>query len=1844
MKTLTQFGRTIFVIALVVLGAPVAQPAFAATTVFMDVNGTSPGFWSPANNPVTVQTTGTNTWTTDSTGVAAPVAGNDANNFQFGVNPGDLNGATISFNTLADTLTGTNFAIDSTNCTVTWITTGNSHFNTSPTTIFVTNGSTLIWNTTANNGGYNFNGKGINLTGGGTMIFNTAFLANGQAGNDVMNMQGGTCILQQSLKSNYGATSGASFTLTNGTFVFANQSAVANAFQGFAFAADTFKLNGGAIDNTSGSPGTINLGIGSYSIGGSFTNNGSSSLSLGTNPVTLLVSPTITVLANTFTIGGSISGAFGITNAGNGTLALTNANTYTGPTVVNGGTLIASTLSTGGGSYTVGDNATLDVFVDNVGQTLSMSNLTLGATTGGTLEFDLGFFSNPNSAVTAPVQLGAGALTVNGATTPISFVNVAPITSFPVIIPLIHYGTASGNFAGLTTGTFPSLPIPYQGYISNDTVNSLIDLVLTNGFVSQPPGPAKTDTWLGQTNGVSTGNWDTTTTNWSNAGNTTNYANITTTGGGDNVIFDDTLPGTTTVNLTRALNPETITMNNNNSNYVFSGSGKITGSTALTMNGTGQLTIDNSTNDDFSGGISINSGTLQIGNNDANGGIGTGGITNNGTILLSRTDTNLNIGVSISGTGGITNNGIGTVTFSLTNTYTGPTVLNAGTIAFSGPNTAFSGIAQSSLVQINSGATVRVLSDNAFVGTSGTNPIVIYPNGLLTGNTTSSHLPGAITLWGGTLAMGGSGPFNGANGTWDLQGVPAITVPGTNVTSIMSAPNMIPEQVSGTVFNVTNGSTPSGIDLLISGTLINGTSGHDTGIIKNGNGLMVLDGNNTYALGTIVNGGPLQLGMPTDTSIITAVGTGAVTLNTGSTLALDSGSGVSIPGAINDDSSGTVVTLNSGTNSFGGVSGYAGRTIVNAGSKLVLINGGTINSSASISVSNAAIDISTGGAMSSSGTLSMTNSSLNMGTNVITSIGTFGVSNTTISFQVFPPDQSTVNINVPGAFSTGGSTNVINLTSVPGYLVYPTNISLLKYGTFGNVDGNNNLTTLGVTLPALGAPTGYLTNDVNNQSIDLVLLSDTNYPIMPLIWKGENGANWDVLTSSNWVLALDGLTPFAFQNADPVTFDDTATGPTSINVTTIVSPLSVTLNNNSKAYTFSGAGKISGGASLVLNGSGTVTLGDAGGDNFSGGIVMNNAGNLILTNSGVAISGGITVNSGSLLDQHSGTISGGLNVGGANNVLLDQPGTITGGGNFNVLVQVGNNDTNGSIPIGAGVTNNSGIAFNRIGTNGTVTAPISGPGGVTNNNIGTINWFSTNTYTGPTVLNAGIFIMSSPNQAITGLHGSSQLIINSGAQVQVAVDNSLSGHGAINILPVLINAGGILTGAPGADSGAGASTHLQGLLTLDGGLLTNSGTSINAANGSWDLDDGVATAGGAVTSIIGCYSVAPTQNTGSGTQFNVIAGTTPSGIDLDVTGTIIRATSQSDYGILKIGNGELRLSNTNTFTGLNNNNVALTINEGVVIANAKETPGVSGPLGRTTVTNAAQIVFGGGTLQYSPTNNFDYSYRFQQGGPISINTAGQNVTFATGFIFGTSVTKLGAGTLTLASSTNSYTGATVVGGGTLATTTTSSGAGSYTVTNGGVLDVQVAASGAQLTMNSLALGVNVPDNSTLQIDTKATGNPTVAPVNLQAGVTTSGTVNVALSGTALTAGTMPLIAYTGISPFGSLTFVPPPGFAGTLSDNGSVISVTLVVSAPTKNANITRTFLSGTNLVIQGTNNNTPNTNFHYEVLGTTNVATPLSNWIPIVTNAFNSDGTFDYTNPITPGTPQQFIDVKAVP
>ena len=191
------------------------------------------------------------------------------------------------------------------------------------------------------------------------------------------------------------------------------------------------------------------------------------------------------------------------------------------------------------------------------------------------------------------------------------------------------------------------------------------------------------------------------------------------------------------------------------------------------------------------------------------------------------------------------------------------------------------------------------------------------------------------------------------------------------------------------------------------------------------------------------------------------------------------------------------------------------------------------------------------------------------------------------------------------------------------------------------------------------------------------------------------------------------------------------------------------------------------------------------------------------------------------------------------------------------------------------------------------------------------------------------------------------------------------------------------------------------------------------------------------------------------------------------------------------------------------------------------------------------------------------------------------------------------------------------------------------------------------TIGSLASPLSILnlDGGTLQLNADGNGvAPNIVSTNIVAANVT--TINIAsavnVSGTVQ----IPLISYLGVDPYPNLALGTVPagytvGNGGLLVDDiaNSTVDVILIGTAtgPTTNASILRVTFSGGNLILHGTNNNGGQTG-RYTVLTSTNLTIPLSGWTPLVTNSFNADGTFDYTNAIAPGTPRGFFDVEVVP
>ena len=106
------------------------------------------------------------------------------------------------------------------------------------------------------------------------------------------------------------------------------------------------------------------------------------------------------------------------------------------------------------------------------------------------------------------------------------------------------------------------------------------------------------------------------------------------------------------------------------------------------ITGAGGLTVKDSTSstgrviltgaNTYSGGTTIASGTLQLGNGGTSGSI-VGNVTDNGALAFNRSDAATFSGL-VSGTGSLAQIGTGTTILTANNTYTGGTTISAGTL------------------------------------------------------------------------------------------------------------------------------------------------------------------------------------------------------------------------------------------------------------------------------------------------------------------------------------------------------------------------------------------------------------------------------------------------------------------------------------------------------------------------------------------------------------------------------------------------------------------------------------------------------------------------------------------------------------------------------------------------------------------------------------------------------------------------------------------------------------------------------------------------------------------------------------------------------------------------------------------------------------------------------------------------------------------------------------------------------------------------------------------------------------------------------------------------------------
>ncbi|WP_029004309.1 autotransporter domain-containing protein [Azorhizobium doebereinerae] len=301
-------------------------------------------------------------------------------------------------------------------------------------------------------------------------------------------------------------------------------------------------------------------------------------------------------------------------------------------------------------------------------------------------------------------------------------------------------------------------------------------------------------------------------------------------------------------------------------------------SLALAVNGAGTqiLTGTNS----YTGGTTIASGTLQLGNGGTSGTI-QGDVLDNGILAFNRSDT-VQFASAISGTGAVRQMGTGTTVLTGTSSYSGGTVISSGTL------------------QVGNGGASGAIQGN------------VTDNGVLAFNLSSNlTLAGAISGTGAVVQMGsGSTTLSGAN---SYGGGTTVSAGTLVLGSSRAAGTGLISLASGTTLGFVDGINVAN-PLAISGTVTlalasgNATeSGTITGagaLAFSGAGVIALTGNaSAFAGTTSITSGKLVVGDDSQPNVVLG---GTVTVGSGGTLG-----GFGTVGSLTVGAGGTVTPGNS---------------------------------------------------------------------------------------------------------------------------------------------------------------------------------------------------------------------------------------------------------------------------------------------------------------------------------------------------------------------------------------------------------------------------------------------------------------------------------------------------------------------------------------------------------------------------------------------------------------------------------------------------------------------------------------------------------------------------------------------------------------------------------------------------------------------------------------------------------------------------------------------------------------------------------------------------------------------
>jgi fibronectin-binding autotransporter adhesin len=1428
-----------------------------------------------------------------------------------------------------------------------------------------------------------------------------------------------------------------------------------NVFFGHA-AKGTINLNGGTYvmnlePNVSTDGGTMNLNGGTLQLNANVAtfaptslglNVGSGGANINLNGFSTTISGS---LANS---GGTSSGGLQLNTTTGGTLTLSSTNTYTGVTLLNGGTLLLTNTA-----------ALLDSTFDTSGAgTLSLGSLT--AATFGGLRGTAGTLNLMNNAATpANVALSVGN---NGSNTTFNGTLTGGGSLTKIGSGVLSLTGSTSNYTGATNISAGALDyantaaMPGTSTVSVSAGAALVAAVGgANPFTFGGSG-------VGSTNGLLAGAGPN--------GNVINWANnsmlgIDTTGvAGGSLGVSGYTSGS--VGLAK-LGSGTMVLSGTNT---YSGPTKLFAGT-LDVNspyaiGTGTLNIAGGVIDNTSGGPVTLGNNPQVWSNSFSFGgsnpldLGTGPVNVSGTNTLSLTLSagTLEVDGNLSSNAPLTLTGNGTLLLTGSNFIYGPTTANILTVSsnlvstgttnvVSGGNFVF--ISPGSLT-IPSGAFTASGTGSAVgtvFGNSGVSTSLNVSGGTFTQASAGLYLGqkggGVLNLTAGLVSCGTATldfDFNGqagGHGTVNLSGG-QLNASGFSSGADATGGNLNQINFNGGVFKLTAG---TGADICNSNSFFS-LNVQNGGAVINPNGFKAMIGESLVAAGSgglaisSVNGGTLTLTGtntytgPTSVSGCTlivsnsAVSAAASILPQNSSLSVTNGK-VSLAGnqfssyGINDTSAGTVTlnsdgllsadqTQNNSTNLYtlvmnGGT--LAATQPPAANSQHFTINNQIYATGASPSLISASIgdtgggltvDVAPGSQLTLSGTLAdsgpVSLNKVDNGTLVITSPQNLYTGSTTVSGGTLAIDATGANTGALGATAVSVAGGATFLARGNTSIASGGSLGIAGGGSLDLRDGQlNTLTVNGNLSLGTGGQGSNVNLELGTNTADLVnvtgaaALTGTSTVNISLAAGGSVvPGSYDLIT------AASGLTAGNFT---------VGSKPAGFNSYTLSTPSSGVLILSITGNATPGTAYWTGAASRALSDSA---------NQWGIGSTISTS-NWSTTPDGLTdpqqVPGSITnvyFTASNAVGNAGGSLTTTLDTNYSINSLTFAPGSGT-------ITSVAINTAANSLSIGSGgltLTNTSNAS-----------ATISGSGSVIVN--GSQAWANNSS------------LPLAVNVPISALSGATTLTINGAGSGGAALGGVISDGANGGTLGLVLNQAGIVTlGGTAANTYSGGTTISSGLVRLMGaGALGNAAGSLTANGGSLDLGGNSVAVNGGLNGAAGTIY----NNAGSGVAMITVGnGGSFSGNIADNGGV-----SGGSVALVFNGANALALSGTNTYSG------GTTVAGGKLDINSNWAVG-SGTLslagGNIDNTSGHAVTLGNVPQVWSSNFTFGGSNYLNLGtGPVSVtaltSTSARTITLSAGTLeVDGNITSLnpislaGAGTLVLGgSNTISYSQGNVLG-------------------------------------------------------------------------------------------------------------------------------------------------------------------------------------------------------------------------